>query len=133
MKPNQLPDKLSEILQGYTATGPFKPYCHFSKEADALTAYLRGDPHYSKRLTDHVTLLLSSQDDELVGCRVKGISGILRDLPNYVRVSHEGIELSVIFLPFRGEAADEETRHAINRLARAFSEHDVRLESCALE
>lgn len=121
-------EKLTEILSGFAATGEFQPHCHYSREADALTVHFSGDPDYSKRLTDHVTLLLSQETGQVVGCRVKGVSGILEELPNYVRVNHDGCELSVIFLPFLPEARDSASRQALRELATTASKLNLRLE-----
>src|SRR5947209_7408485 len=105
---------LMEFLKANPPEKKFVPYTILSKKADALTVYFEGDPDYSKRLNDHVTLFLSLETHEIVGCRIKGISGIINDLPNYVNVHHNGIDLSLIFLPFRGGAVDEATRGALN-------------------
>ena len=106
----------------------FVPYCYLNKEADALTAYFEGDPDYSKRLNDHVTLYLSLETDEIVGCRIKGIAGILEDLPNYIEVHHGTVQLSVIFWAFRGGAKKDSSK--MNDLARAASDHKMVLQ-CA--
>jgi hypothetical protein len=99
-------------------TGAFRPYVDQSPEANALTVYFRPEPDYSKRLTDHVTLYLSLETNEIVGCRIKGIRELLEDLPNFVRVTHEGVELKVIFWSFRGCAKDEGERQTFNELAK---------------
>lgn len=114
MAENELIDLLSSVPRGRG----FTPYCHFDEKSDAITAYFRGDADYSKRLTDHVTLFLSIDSDEIVGCRIKGIRGILEDLPNYLEISHCNVQLSVLFLSFRGNATDESVRHALNTLAK---------------
>jgi hypothetical protein len=120
----------SELMQFLKKNAPakkFVPYCYVNKQADALTVYFEGDADYSKRLSDHVTLYLSLETNEMVGCRIKGISGILEDLPNYLRVSHGQVELSVIFLAFRG-GAEEEVSKAMNGLARVASERKMVLQ-----
>ena len=120
----------SELMRFLKANPPakqFVPYCYVSKQADALTVYFEGDADYSKRLNDHVTLYLSMENNEIVGCRIKGISGILADLPNYVRINHGEVELSVIFLAFRG-GAEEEVSRAINNLARVASARKMVLQ-----
>jgi hypothetical protein len=58
------------------------PYCHLSKEADALTVYFKGDADYSKRLSEHITVCLSLETNEIVGCRIEGLSGIGRQSIN---------------------------------------------------
>jgi hypothetical protein len=70
-------------------------------------------------LTDHVTVFLSLATNELVGCRVKGVAGILEDLPNFIKIDHGGAKLSILFLSFRGGARNEEERRTINELAKA--------------
>ncbi|MCE9552287.1 MAG: hypothetical protein K8T91_02785 [Planctomycetes bacterium] len=67
---------LKEMLKREVGTGAFRPYCVTNVEADALTAYFKEDADYSERLIDHVTLYRSIDTHEIVGCRIKGISGI---------------------------------------------------------
>lgn len=103
-------------LLGEDTAKVFKPYYELSNEADALTVYFKPDADYSKRLTDHVTLFLSLDTTELIGCRIKGIAGILEDLPNYIHIAHDGVELSIIIWSFRGGIQDERTRRILNEL-----------------
>ena len=107
-------DDLIKLLQDNPATETFQPYCFISKEADTLTAYFADVADYSKRLNDHVTLYLSLESNDIVGCRIKSIRGILDDLPNYIEIKHGKVQLSIIFLAFRGCDKEKET---INRLA----------------
>ncbi len=120
--------ELMDFLRRNPPESKFVPYCHLSKEADTLTVYFEGDADYSKRLCDHVTLYLSLETDEIVGCRIKGISGLLEDLPNYIEVQHGKVQLSVIFLAFRGGAPDKEALEAMNDLAREASQRAMVLE-----
>jgi hypothetical protein len=109
---------------------PFVPYCDIHRDADALLVFYKPDPYYSKRLTDHVTLYLALDPPHgIVGCRIKGISSLLKDLPNYIAVDHGGIKLSLIFLSFRGGTEDEEVKAAFNELAKAAG--DLELSSAA--
>ena len=59
----------------------FRPYLVLSRETDGLTVYFKFDADYSQRLTEHVTLYRSTGSDEIIGCRIRGISRILEDLP----------------------------------------------------
>lgn len=118
---------LMQLLRDNPPAKKFVPYSYLSKEADVLTVYFEGDADYSKRLNDNITLYLSVETDEIVGCRIKGISGILKDLPHYFSVKHAGIELSIIFFAFRG-GADDFVSGAINDLARVANERQMVLE-----
>ncbi len=108
--------RLETFLAATTIADKFQPYHELNLETDTLTFYFRGDADYSKRLSDHVTLYLSVDKDELVGCRIKGISGILEDLPNYIDVTGDDgeLQLSLVFLPFRGEVKQSEQRVLAN-------------------
>jgi hypothetical protein len=107
-----------EFLEQRNWDTPFQPYVEMNREADALTFYFKPDADYSERLTDHVTLYRSLESNELVGCRIKGIAGILEDLPNFLHVDHQGARLSMVFWSFRG-GLDEVARDAFKQLAEA--------------
>ena len=55
----------------------FRPYCELCEAVDALIVYFKGDADYAQRLTDDITLYRSLDTNEVVGCRIKGIKGIL--------------------------------------------------------
>jgi hypothetical protein len=121
-------DGVAQLLRDNPAAEEFRPYCHLSPEADALTVYFKGDADFSKRLTDSITLFLAIDTHEVVGCRIKGIRSILDDLPNFLRVQHGAIDLSVVFLSFRSAVDGEEGRRTLNAMARAAQSHQMTLE-----
>jgi hypothetical protein len=120
--------ELEKFLKENPPAKKFVPYCYLSKQADELTVYFEGDADYSKRLNDHITLYLSLETDEIVGCRIKGIAAILEDLPNFIRVNHDGVELSILLFAFRG-GADEEVGKAVSDLARVAGERNMVLQT----
>jgi hypothetical protein len=107
---------LKDFLTAQIGDTPFQPYVTISREADALTAYFKQHADYSQRLTDHVTLYRSIDSNEIVGCRIKGIQGILEDLPNFLHVDHQGTTLSMVFWSFRG-SLDDAARETFRELA----------------
>ena len=118
---------LKDFLTAQIGNMPFAPYVTISSEADALTAYFKPDADYSQRLTDHVTLYRSIDSDEIVGCRVKGIKGILEDLPNFLHVAYQGATLSMVFWSFRG-SIDDRSRETLRQLAEVAG--DMALQPC---
>lgn len=119
--------EIRQFLKENPSAQKFIPYCYLSEDADALTFYFEGDPDFSERLNDHITLYRSMETNEIVGCRVKGVSSILRDLPNYISVNDHGVELSVIFLAYRG-GADEDVAEMVNNLAKSAAERRIALQ-----
>lgn len=113
---------LDAIVKG--CHGDFRPYHEINEASDSLTVYFRPDPDYSKRLTEHVTLYLSLETDEIVGCRIKGIKGILEDLPNEIRVRHKSGNLWLIFWAFRG-CSDEDVRSVMRKLETAAIDNEM--------
>jgi len=107
----------------------FVPYCYVSEQADSLTVYFEGDADFSERLNDHITLYRSLETNEIVGCRVKGIAGILKDLPNYIKVKGKNgdIELALLFFAFRG-GAEQNVAETMNDLAREAADKNISLQ-----
>ena len=120
--------ELKQFLKDNAPAKTFVPYHYRNEQSDTLTVYFEGDADYSKRLSDHVTLYLSLETDEIVGCRIKGISGLLEDLPNYIRIKEGDVELAMLFFAFRG-GAEGEYREAINDLARVAAERNIALQT----
>lgn len=123
-------DPLIEFLRNNPSAEKFVPYCHRHLGSDVLTVYFEGDPDYSERLSEHVTLYRSLETNEIVGCRIKGIAGILEDLPNFLRVKHDGVDLSVLFFAFRG-GVDKATGETLSQLAKATTEKGMTLAGMA--
>jgi hypothetical protein len=121
--------EIKKLLKENPPARKFVPYCYLSEEADALTVYFEGDADYSERLNDHITLYKSLETKEIVGCRVKGIAGIIEDLPNYLRYKDGDVDLSVLFLAYRGGADTEEEADTVNELARAASDRKIALQT----
>jgi len=119
---------LEKLLKENPPAKRFVPYCYLSRQADELTVYFEGEADYSERLSDHLTLYRSLETNEIIGCRIKGIDGILADLPNFIRVNHDGVELSILFFAFRG-GAEGEVREAISDLAREAGERKMVLQT----
>lgn len=107
--------QIRKLLKDNPPARKFVPYCYLSEEVDALTVYFEGDPDYSARLTDRLTIYRSLATEELVGFRVDGILDILRDLPIYVRGGN--VELATLLLAFRG-GCEPAVAEVLNELAR---------------
>jgi len=110
--------ELNDLFKAHPPAEVFRPYCCYSRAADALNFFHQNVPYHSQRLTDHLTLFLSDDTNEPIGCRIKGVAGILEDLPNFLEVNHGKVKLRVVFLAFAG-GADEATRAGLAQLASA--------------
>lgn len=104
----------------------FRPYLVLSRETDGLTVYFKFDADYSQRLTEHVTLYRSTGSDEIIGCRIRGITRILEDLPNFLPVDPRDARLSMVFWSFCGGVEDDQLRSTLRQLARVVGDLPLR-------
>lgn len=117
------------LLREIDPNAPFCPYARACKVTDTLTIYFLPDADYSQRLTDHVTVYRSLDTEQLIGCRIKGISDIVTGSPNYINAEVDAKNaLSILFLPYRGPQCPPEVRDAMNELAREVKARNMQLE-----
>jgi hypothetical protein len=60
-------------LEGKEAPAFIAPQIYYGPKEDSLLFYFRNDESYAHRLDNVVTLFLSFEGDEVVGCQVKGL------------------------------------------------------------
>jgi len=83
-------DQSAELIahiKAHAPAGDFRPCSYYGPEEDALTFYFRNDPDYAKRIDSRVTIYLSMDDHELVGCQLKGLGRVLRELGELDRLT----------------------------------------------
>jgi hypothetical protein len=121
---------VDEYLAANPIIGAFKPYCVFSRQDDTLTAYFTGDEYFSERLTAHVTIFRAFGSLNIVGCRIKGVSEITRDLPNRIDVRMPKHTLSVVFEAVRENEASPEVAESFDRLGQLATESQLETVEC---
>lgn len=76
----------------------FAPRPYYGAEEDSLTFYLRNDESYARRIDERVTVFLSFDKDELVGCQVKGVRRHLQRFGDFgVHITKGKIRLGMFF------------------------------------
>lgn len=89
---------LAEYLASAKCEG-FTPKPMYSVNGDFLTFFFRDDDAYEKRVDDLLTIYLAESSDELVGCKIKGVSEILKTLGKFgVLIRDKRFMLSMLFL-----------------------------------
>jgi len=122
--------ELIAYIKSHPPVGEFAPCAYFGQEEDALMFYFRNDPDYAKRVNSRVTIYLSEENNELVGCQIKGVGRVLRELGQFdVTIRHGRVKLSLVLLAFMdGMLAGDETREVYREVYRRAAEADVELE-----
>jgi hypothetical protein len=109
---------INELVALGREGGQFEPYAYYGEEEDALTVYFRGDADYARRLNSRVTVFLSLDSEELVGCQIKSVRHVLKDIGWFdVSIEHGKARLDLLFLPLYGAFPDgDDARHFYRKL-----------------
>lgn len=81
--------------------GKFEARPLYVPEGDCLTFYFKDDEAYAERVDELLTVYRSMKSDELVGCQIKGVRFILKNLGNFgVQVKDGSIDLRALFIAY---------------------------------
>lgn len=58
-------------------TGSFSPYAVYNQHFDSVEAHFKNDEYYTQPLNDNMDLLLSHDNDEIVGVNIHNITKIV--------------------------------------------------------
>jgi hypothetical protein len=121
---------LKRYLEENAPTGEFTPCAHYDADADALTFYFSNEPDYARRLNSRVTIYLSEESNELVGCRVKGVRAVLEDIGAFdVSISHRKVKLKMLFVALHGSfSTDPDARSVYRHIGRVVGNTDLEVD-----
>jgi hypothetical protein len=109
---------LQEHLQTHHCHG-FNPVPHYSALGDFLTYYFRDDRAYEQRVDGLLTVYLSMESHELVGCKIKGVRHILRTAGEFgVTLDGDGVKLGFFFFVGAAAAKDAKQKQRYEELGR---------------
>ena len=122
-------DALMSYLRSRPVSTTFTPCAYYGSEEDAMVFYFRNGPDYAKRVNEWLTLYLSMEDGELLGCQVKGIARVLEDIGHFgVDITHGSIKVSILFLAFLGSASEDPgAREYYRQLGEAARETELQI------
>jgi hypothetical protein len=103
------------------------PQIYYGPREDCLTCYFRSDESYAHRLNDLVTVFLSFDRNELVGCQVKGLQQRLKnDGEFWVQINKGGkLKLGLFFHLLAYDIPEEEPRNRLVELGQKAKDVEV--------
>jgi hypothetical protein len=130
-------ENLTDFMKELEATKPgsFTPGAYYyGREEDSLTLYLRNEESYAHRLNNLVTIFLSTNKDELVGCQVKGLRRkLLSDGSFGIAIHREGrLHLGLFFHLLAFEVQEDEPRDRLIELGQKTKGIEVDTRELAL-
>lgn len=112
---------LREYLSGRKCKS-FNPVPHYFQDGDFLTYYFDSSPCYEQRVDDLLTIYLSLANDELVGCKIKGVRRLVnQDGGLGVQIEDENVSLLVLIERAQKQSpeADEDKYRQVSQLAKS--------------
>ena len=98
---------LNEYLRTHQCQG-FRPVPHYFADGDFLTYYVRDEPHFARRIDELLTIYLSVNTKELIGCKVKGVKHLLQ-MAGEFSVSLDAGKANMAFFFHLGEKVARDT------------------------
>lgn len=122
--------KLEDLLKSTKPGENFSPVAYYGEEEDSLMIYLKNDPDYAKRINSRVTVFLSEESDELVGCQIKNVRRVLDDIGWFdAKIKHGKIEIKLLFLSLRETFCNDEIgRECYRKLGELVTQTPLEIE-----
>jgi hypothetical protein len=118
-------EDLDEYLKNHSPKG-FRPLPHYFAQGDFVTYYFRNDPSYAERVDDLLTVFLSFETKELVGCKIKGVKHILQTAGDFgVALDDGDVRLGIFFFVGAALARDEAQRTRYEQIGQKAKEVTV--------
>lgn len=103
--PKKMPAKVDfakRVLKLATGQPEFRPNAYYDADGDCIEFLATPDPFHAERIDDLVTIYRSQETDEIMGCMVKGVSRlqkeILKRLPGFrVEIEQGRVSLTHLF------------------------------------
>lgn len=122
-------ESLMDYLKGKEVIG-FESRPVYSRDGDFITLFLKDDDYYAERVDELLTVFHSTQTDELVGCKIKGVQLLLETLGRF-GVSVEDGEVQINFLFVAGALISPSKKDQYESLGKRTSAH--RMPRCELQ
>ena len=111
---------MAQDLMEYLKTHPpqgFRPIPHYFPQGDFVTYYFRNDPSFAERVDDLLTVFLTFDTKELVGCKIKGVKHILQTAGDFgVTLDDGDVQLGLFFFVGASMAKEESQRKRYEQL-----------------
>jgi hypothetical protein len=99
----------------------FNPTPLYFPEGDHLAFFFSDDLCYSERVDDLVTVYYSDTTEEIVGCKIKGVSHLMRSFASVFDLKSEKIELRLLILSAVGFGPPKEYLYELGQKAKGIN------------
>ena len=105
---------MEQNLKQYLTENPckvFRPVPHYFPTGDYVTYYVKEDRCRAERVDDLLTVFLSNETGEMVGCKIKGVKHLLEAMGTFgFVVENANVFLELFFVMGKSSARDQDQR-----------------------
>ena len=105
---------MEQDLKQYLAEHPckgFRPVPHYFPAGDYVTFYAKPERCFAERVDDLLTVFLSDETGEMVGCKIKGVKHLLATLGGFgFVVKSAELALELFCVMGKSSARDQDQR-----------------------
>jgi hypothetical protein len=99
-------DYLESLLQEGNCNHKPEPY--YLADGDSLVIHFKPDMAYASRVDDVVTVYKSEETNELVGCKLKGVSQLVNNIVSLVKIDDHPVRLTFLLASAAGTKPPKE-------------------------
>jgi hypothetical protein len=123
---------MNRTLEDYMAESEapsFESVPRYFKDGDFVTYFLKDELYYTRRLDPHVSVYISEESGEMIGCKIKSVSHLLKKMGDFlVRVTDNKYKicLGMLFLTAATEV-DQPQQEAFAEISRKVGQASIDL------
>ena len=105
----------------------FESVPRYFRDGDFVAFFSKDDVYYAQKLDQHVTVYISEQTGEMIGCKIKGVTRLINQLGDFsVEVTDHGrkVMLGLLFLT-AATFAEMSNRHKYAEIAKKVGKESV--------
>jgi hypothetical protein len=118
-----------DTLMNSATEGKFEPYAYYGCEEDALTFYFNPAADYARRINSRVTVFLSLETNELVGCQIKSVRHVLEDIGWFdVAIKTGKVRLDLLFVACHADFDDPDARSIYRQIGQHVKDAGIEVD-----
>jgi hypothetical protein len=108
-----LKDRVEELLSA--PRKDFSPVAHYSAHGDFLKVLVKPDAAISERIDETLTIYRSISSNEVVGCKIKGVSILAENWHTLIDVDSDNIQFNFILLAAKPSAESRKLYYDVSK------------------
>lgn len=101
--------------------GKFKPIPQYFEAGDYLTVFFAEDIPHAIRVDGLLTIYVSDESGELVGCKIKGVSRLVENIAYLYDITYEAFQFQLLLVSAVGPSPPKEQYFELSKKAKGLA------------